>query len=64
MFSILTGSWFIPKTHECSQGAGQILPVNSGKLFVETKISYASLQLLSETAELNSGIIFPSGQDE
>ena len=31
---IPTGSSLIFKVHEASQGAGHILPVNSGKLFV------------------------------
>ena len=30
-----TGSWLMPRTHAVSQGAGQTIPVNSGKLFVE-----------------------------
>src|SRR5690606_15903333 len=34
MYSIATGGLLIPKTQELSQGAGQILPVNSGKLLV------------------------------
>ena len=34
----------IANTHDASQGAGQIRPVNSGKLFVEIRISYASFQ--------------------
>ena len=51
----------MPNTHALSQGAGHILPVNSGKLLVEERISYASFQLLRYTASLNSGIIFPKG---
>ena len=39
-----TGSSLIPKTHACSQGAGQSLPVNSGKLLVECKIFAAFSQ--------------------
>ena len=34
MNSIATGSEFIFSVQEASQGAGQILPVNSGKLLV------------------------------
>ena len=52
----------MPSTHEASQGAGQIRPVNSGKLFVDESMSYASRQLLRNTASLNSGITFPKGQ--
>ena len=40
IFSMVTGSWLIPKTQECSQGAGQILPVNSGKSFWEALEHY------------------------
>jgi len=45
MFSMLTGSSLIPKTQASSQGAGHSLPVNSGKLLVECKISAASFHL-------------------
>ena len=37
-----TGSSYKFKVHEASQGAGHILPVNSGKLFVECKLCRAS----------------------
>src|SRR5688572_15974208 len=60
--SIATGGWLIPNTQADSQGAGHIRPVNSGKLFVEFNISYASNQSLRYTASLNSGIMFPKGQ--
>jgi len=60
--SIATGGLLIPKTHEASHGAGQILPVNSGKLLVELNISYACFQFWWYTASLKSGIIFPRGQ--
>ena len=36
--SMATASEFIFKTQDASQGAGQILPVNSGKLLVACKI--------------------------
>ena len=36
--SIETGGLIIPNTHAASQGAGQSLPVNSGKLLVECNI--------------------------
>src|SRR5690606_41851363 len=62
--SIATGERFIPSTQADSQGAGQILPVNSGKLLVEVKIRYASSQFPSYTASLNSGMTLPSGQPE
>ena len=38
IISIDTGSWLIDNVHEASQGAGQILPVNSGKLFVAVNL--------------------------
>jgi hypothetical protein len=36
MLLILTAGLLIPSTHPDSQGAGQTLPVNSGKLLVES----------------------------
>ena len=39
---IVTGSSLIPSTHEASQGAGQSVPVNSGKLLVACRRSIAS----------------------
>ena len=39
---IVTASLLIPSTHDASQGAGQSLPVNSGKLFVACSRSSAS----------------------
>lgn len=60
--SMVTGNSFIPSTHDPSQGAGQILPVNSGKLLVVESISYAFFHWLLYTASLNSGITFPNGQ--
>ena len=44
MASMATAGLLIAKTQDDSQGAGQILPVNSGKLLVETSISYANSQ--------------------
>ena len=41
---IETGSSYRFKVHAASQGAGQILPVNSGKLLVECKFSSAFFQ--------------------
>ena len=37
--SIVTAGWLIPNTQALSHGAGQIRPVNSGKLLVEINIS-------------------------
>ena len=39
---IVTGSLLIPSTHDASHGAGQSLPVNSGKLLVACSRSIAS----------------------
>ena len=39
---IVTGRSFSDKTHDSSHGAGQMRPVNSGKLFVRDSDSYAS----------------------
>jgi len=36
-----TGSSLMRSTHASSQGAGQMRPVNSGKLFVECSVSIA-----------------------
>jgi hypothetical protein len=41
---IVTGSELMPSTHAASHGAGQSLPVNSGKLFVACSRSIASRQ--------------------
>ena len=44
---IVTGLSVIFKVHAASQGAGHILPVNSGKLLVECSVSSADLQFPS-----------------
>ena len=44
IFLIVTGGSVIPKTQAPSQGAGQVRPVNSGKLFVLCSRSSASRQ--------------------
>ena len=41
---IVTGGSLIPSTQAASQGAGQMRPVNSGKLLVECKTRIASFQ--------------------
>ena len=45
---IVTGLSSIFNVHAASHGAGQIRPVNSGKLLVECNISIASLLSLLE----------------
>ena len=52
----------MPSTHACSQGAGQTMPVNSGKLLVEWRRESASSHLSRKTRSLKSGMMFPSGQ--
>ena len=56
-----TGSFIIPSTHDFSHGAGHNLPVNSGKLLVECRISSALFQSPLCTMWLKSGIKLPSG---
>ena len=41
---MVTGGSLIPSTHEASQGAGQMRPVNSGKLLVACNVRTASFQ--------------------
>src|SRR5947209_75521 len=62
MFLIVTGSLLMLRTHASSQGAGQMRPVNSGKLFVECSRSIASRQRPRYTRSFQSGMMFPSGQ--
>src|SRR3546814_6467012 len=62
--SMSTGGRLMPSTQADSQGAGQIRPVNSGKLLVDVNILYASSHLPSYTASLNSGMTLPRGQPE
>src|SRR5882757_3218309 len=59
--SMVTGGWLMPSTQLLSQGAGQMRPVNSGKLLVEASISYASFHCWRYTASLNSGMTLPRG---
>ena len=58
MNSIATGSAFIFNVQAASQGAGQILPVNSGKLFVACNCAIAFFQSPLETKSFQSGIRF------
>src|SRR5215217_7313099 len=62
--SMDTGALLIPNTHADSHGAGQILPVNSGKLLVLSNTVVASCQSPLYTASLNSGITLPRGQPD
>ncbi len=64
---IVTGSPVLfgaamPSTQADSHGAGQSLPVNSGKLLVACSRSAASCQSRRQTRSFHSGIRLPSGQ--
>src|SRR3954471_25098001 len=61
---IVTASSLMSSTHAASNGAGQMRPVNSGKLFVASAIVFASRQRPRKTASFQSGISLPSGQPE
>src|SRR4051812_9027565 len=51
-------------TQAASHGAGQMRPVNSGKLLVASAMRLASRQRPRNTASFQSGIRLPSGQPE
>ena len=44
MVLIVTGASWMLRVHDASHGAGQIRPVNSGKLLVESRLRAASRQ--------------------
>ena len=56
MFLIVTALSTRPATHEPSHGAGQTRPVNSGKLLVDDRFTYALCHCSVSTRLLNSGI--------
>src|SRR5262249_33727337 len=55
-----TGSSLMPSTQLPSHGAGQSLPVNSGKLLVAWRRSSASTGRPLQTRSFHSGMRFPS----
>src|SRR4051812_18539818 len=61
---IVTASSLMSRTHAASHGAGQMRPVNSGKLLVACSASMASRQRSRKTRSFQSGIRLPSGQPE
>src|SRR5437763_3531300 len=61
---IVTASSLMSRTHAASHGAGQIRPVNSGKLLVAWSASIASRQRSRYTRSFQSGMRLPSGQPE
>ena len=56
MVLMVTGTSSMLRVHEASQGAGQILPVNSGKLLVEWSTSIADCQSWWYTRSFQSGM--------
>ncbi len=59
---IVTAGWLMPSTHDDSHGAGQSLPVSSGKLFVACRRSLAALPSPRQVRSFHSGMRLPSGQ--
>ena len=57
-----TGSSLTLSTQAASHGAGQMRPVNSGKLLVLCRISIALRQSLRYTRSLKSGMMLLTGQ--
>jgi len=65
VFSIclmVTGGSLMPSTHDASQGAGQMRPVNSGKLLVACKARIACCQRSRYTRSFQSGMTLFRGQ--
>ncbi len=62
MVLIVTAVPFSVRTHDASHGAGHVLPVNSGKLFVSWSAPSASFHRLRWTRSFQSGMRLPSGQ--
>src|SRR6202044_2661387 len=62
MVLMVTGLSSMLSVHDASHGAGQMRPVNSGKLLVECKLREASSQLPAYTRSLKSGIWLLTGQ--
>ncbi len=59
---IVTGWSLMLSVQAASHGAGQMRPVNSGKLFVECRTSSASRQLPWKTRSFQSGMMLLIGQ--
>ncbi len=57
-----TGSSLMLSVHAASHGAGQMRPVNSGKLFVESRTANAFFQSARYTRSLKSGMMLLTGQ--
>ena len=57
-----TASVLMFRVQAASQGAGQMRPVNSGKLLVECRTSSASFHLFLNTRSFQSGMMLFTGQ--
>ena len=57
-----TGSSLMLSVHAASHGAGQMRPVNSGKLLVESSTANAFFQSARYTRSLKSGMMLLTGQ--
>ena len=59
-----TGSALMRNTQASSQGAGQMRPVNSGKLLVECSVSIACFQSWRYTRSFQSGMMLLTGHPD
>ena len=59
---MVTGLSSMFSVQDASQGAGQMRPVNSGKLLVECSTSSASRQRSRRTSSFHSGMMLLTGQ--
>src|SRR5271156_2055261 len=62
MVLIVTGLSSMLSVHDASHGAGQMRPVNSGKLLVECRTVSAACQRSRRTSSFQSGIRLLTGQ--
>ena len=62
MFLMVTAGSLMPSTQAASHGAGQMRPVNSGKLLVECSTRMASRQRPRQTRSFQSGMMLVTGQ--
>ncbi len=61
MCRMVTGGWLIASVQAASQGAGQTLPVISGRLHVECRRVSALRHCFRCTMSFQSGIRFTTG---
>jgi hypothetical protein len=62
MVLMVTGLSSMLSVHDASHGAGQMRPVNSGKLLVECRLLEASCQSELKTRSFQSGMMLLTGQ--